>query len=85
MVDGQADADPARDLAEIERRLEAGEWILVSELARLFGVHHTTAHRWVAKKKLIRSRPTSPAGGTTPLLCHPDDVKALLKKHRGED
>ncbi len=85
MVDGQADADPADALAEIERRLEADEWILVSELATLFGVHHTTAHRWVAKKKLVRSRPSGPAGGTTPLLCHPDDGKTLLRKHRGED
>ncbi len=84
MADDQVDGDLARQRAEIESRLDRGDWVTVSDVATLFGVHHATAHRWVAKKKLIRSKSSSPAGGTAPLLCHPEDVKALLAKMRGE-
>ena len=70
--------------ADVERRLNAGEWLGISPLAVLFGVDRSTFHRWVTKHELVRSRPSSPAGGTAPLLCNPDDVKALLARHRGQ-
>lgn len=74
----------AEELKAIEERLNAGEWLRIAPLAALFGVDHSTFHRWVTKHHLVRSRPTSPAGGTSPLLCHPADVKALLARHRNE-
>lgn len=93
MVDRQADADgagkPADELAaaraELERRLAAGEWLTVPEVATLFGVHRNTAHRWATVYKKIRTRPSSAAGGTAALLCNPEDVQGLLRKLRGEE
>lgn len=93
MVDGQADADRAGELAEkraaaraeLERRLAAGEWLTIPEVATLFGVHRNTAHRWATVHKKIRVRPSSPAGGTAALLCNPADVQTLLRKTRGEE
>ncbi len=79
--DGQADAaDPAQRRADLERRLDAGEWLTVPEVADLFGVHRNTPHRWG-----LRTRLSSPKGGTSARLCHPDDVRALLRKVRGEE
>ncbi len=87
MVDDQADAELARDRAEIERRLgcDPGYWPTTVEVATLFGVHRATAHRWTKVRKgerLLRSKPSSPAGGTAPLLCNPEDVKKLLARWR---
>jgi len=77
---GSGDLDARR--AELERRVEAGEWLRITELAELFGKHRATVHRWVTKYALIGHRPSSPAGGRSALECDPADVTVQLDKLR---
>ncbi len=85
MVDDRADAEFARQREDLERRLAAGEWLGIPQVATLFGVHRRTVHRWarVHVPPLIRTKPSSPAGGTAALLCHPEDVKTLRERLQG--
>jgi len=82
VVDSTDADDLARRRAELERRVDAGEWLRISELAELFGKHRGTVHRWVTKYGLIAHRPSSPAGGRAALECDPVDVRAQLAKLR---
>ncbi len=85
-----ADDTPERRRAAIKARLDAGEWLRVVDVAALFGVDVATVHRWrrdqgrtgTPREVLLRTRPTSPAGGRTPVECDPEDVRALLAKLR---
>jgi hypothetical protein len=68
--------------ADVERRLNAGEWLGIAPLAVLFGVHRSTFNRWV-NEHLVDTRPTSPLGGTAARECNPEQVKTLLTWWRG--
>lgn len=79
-----ADQPSAED---VERRLRAGEWLKVTEVAVLFDVDRGTVHRWVRRYKLIDSRPSSPVEpdrgwSRAALELNPRDVLALLAKKR---
>lgn len=60
------------DPADVERRLRAGEWVSIPELAAVFRRDRTTVYRWVVKKDLIKHR-MSPGGGEVEV----DPVDAL--------
>lgn len=72
------------DVADLERRLAAGEWLPTGAVAVLLGQGRTTIHEWVEKDR-IRYRRT--LGGQR--RCHPDDVRRLIAEsqqiHGGPD
>ncbi len=67
------------DLDALERRLNAGEWLLMGEVAALLGVGRTTVHRML-NAGAIRYR-TRPGSGSY-RECHPDDVRQQLAARR---
>ncbi|MFI1194109.1 hypothetical protein ACH4T9_12740 [Micromonospora sp. NPDC020750] len=67
------------DPADVERRLRAGEWVSTTALAAVFDRDRTTVYRWVAKRKLIKSR-MSPGGGE--LEVDPADALRVLEDWR---
>lgn len=69
------------DIAELERRLTAGEWLRSGEVAALLGVGRTTMHRMLTGGAVgYRIRPG--AGGHRE--CNPDDVRQQLAERRRE-
>lgn len=72
------------DVADIERRLNAGEWLRPGEVASLLGVARSTVDAYLREPErggqgLIRYRRR---GGGIQRLCHPDDVRKLLGEAR---
>lgn len=71
------------DPAEIERRLDAGEWLGPSAVAKLLGVSRTTVHRLFEDEKLAYR--TTPGGQRR---ADPADVRRMLEQtrtvHRGK-
>jgi predicted site-specific integrase-resolvase len=65
------------DVAELERRVRAGEWLGPGAIADLLSVDRKTVHNWVTtgriayKRKGLRNRELSPA-----------DVLAILEEQR---
>jgi excisionase family DNA binding protein len=65
------------DVAELERRVRAGEWLGPGAIADLLGVDRKTVHNWVRagriafKRKGLRNRELSPT-----------DVLAILEEQR---
>ncbi len=81
-----ADADPrpAPTVAEIEARLDAGEWLGLDDLAILFGKDKSTIARWVRDYRRMSFR-RAPAGGRrAKIYCNPVHVRALLDEWRRE-
>jgi DNA-binding transcriptional MerR regulator len=67
------------DTADIERRLAAGEWLLIGEVAALLGIGRSTVHRLLGTRTIRhRIRP----GTGSYRECHPDDVRQQLKARR---
>lgn len=67
------------DIADLERRLNEGEWLLIGEMAALLGIGRATAHRLlVARTIRYRIRP----GSGSYRECHPDDVRQQLADRR---
>ncbi len=67
------------DTADLERRLDAGEWLLIGEVAALLGIGRATVHRMlVARTIRYRTRP----GSGSYRECHPDDVRQRLAARR---
>lgn len=64
---------------EIERRLDAGEWLRPGDAGVLFGRNRFTVAYWL-RKGLIRYRRT-PGGQRE---CNPVDVRRLLDEYRTE-
>lgn len=65
---------------ELERRLDAREWLLVGEVATLLDVDRTTIHRMLtAAPPRFRYRVRT-GGGYREL--HPDDVQRELQNRR---
>lgn len=67
------------DAAEIERRLNAGEWLTPGEVGVLFGRDRTTIHRWL-QQGWARTRKSF--GGHR--VTNPDDVQLRLTEWREE-
>ena len=73
--------------AQLEQRLQAGEWLRSGQVAKLFGMSRWTILYWLkngvpldGERFYIRFR-ESPGGWR---LCHPDDVQRVLTAHRRE-
>lgn len=68
-----------QDRAELERRLNAGEWLQTGEVAVLLELGQKTIDRRIAAGQIK----TRPKAGSTWRLCDPEDVKLLLADMRG--
>jgi excisionase family DNA binding protein len=69
------------DLDALERRLNAGEWLLMGEVAALLGISRATVHRMLTAGVLgHRIRP----GAGKRRECKPADVRAQLAERRRE-
>lgn len=68
------------DLAEIERRLDAGEWLRPGQVAALFHTSRTSIHRWMSAGR-IRYRRRGPRRDR---VLNPDDVRRELAEYRRE-
>lgn len=68
--------------AQIEARLDAGEWLLPGEVAALLGVDRSTVIRayLLSDPPLIRYRRRPGRGGYRE--CHPADVRTVLVERR---
>jgi excisionase family DNA binding protein len=67
------------DVADIERRLDAGEWLRPGEVAALLGIGRTTVHRMLGAGTIgHRVRP----GTGEQRECAPADVRRLLDERR---
>lgn len=66
------------DLATIEQRLDAGDWLLPGEVATLLGVGRTTMHRMLNDGTIAYRL----QGGGTWRRCDPDDVRRVLAESR---
>jgi DNA-binding transcriptional MerR regulator len=69
---------------DIEKRLDAGERLSVTEVTALLKPHRrtlnrTTVHRWIKAGK-IRVVGRTPGGQRT---CDPEDVRRILDEMRG--
>lgn len=67
------------DLDALERRLTAGEWLLMGEVAALLGIGRSTMHR-LLRSEAIRYRVRPGTGSYRE--CHPDDVRQQLRARR---
>ncbi len=67
------------DLSALEARLNAGEWLLMGEVAALLGIGRTTVHRML-NAGTIRYR-TRPGSGSYREV-HPEDVRKQLAARR---
>lgn len=77
-------ADAARTAAEIENRLNQGEWLGLDELATLFGVDKSTVARWVRVGRRIGYRRAPFGGKHAKVYCNPEHVRAVLDEWRVE-
>lgn len=67
------------DTADLERRLDAGEWLLIGEVAAVLGIGRATVHRMLTAGAIrYRTRP----GAGSYRECHPHDVHAQLTARR---
>lgn len=67
------------DLADIERRLDAGEGLLIGEAAALLHVGRSTIDRLI-RRGTIRYQVRAGPGAYRE--CHPEDVRRLLDEYR---
>lgn len=71
----------AKTREEIERRLDAGDWLLVGEVAILFGVSRSTVHRMVSgEPPMVDHRIRAGRGGYREL--NPVQVREQLSELR---
>lgn len=68
----------ADDLADLERRLDAGEWLRPGQVATLLDISRGTVHNKLTSGE-IRSRRK---GGGIQRICNPADVRRLLDESR---
>jgi transposase len=68
------------DPAELERRLDAGEWLSTGEVAALLDVSRGSVHNWIASGQIG----WKPKGGGVQRLCNPADVRQRLQRARAE-
>jgi hypothetical protein len=67
------------DLADIERRLNAGQWLLMGEVAALLGIGRSSIHRMLTAGTIgYRLRP----GTGEYRECDPADVRRLLAERQ---
>ncbi len=76
---GRATPATPEQIADLERRLAADEWLGASDLAKLFGRDETTIQRWAARGWL---KHTKEPGQTGKFLFDPADVRTLLASRR---
>lgn len=69
------------DVADVERRLDAGEWLSPGQVAALLGVARNTVHA-LLKAGTIRHRVKPGVGAYRE--CNPEDVRKLLDARREE-
>jgi hypothetical protein len=75
-----ADRMREHDLAELQRRLDAGEWLRPGEVAALLETTRASIDRWIRAGRLgYRSR--GPGGHR---VINPDDVRKELDAYRQE-
>ena len=67
-------------LAEIERKLDAGEWLRPGEVALLFDTTRTSIDRWIRAGRIAYRR-RGPAGYR---VLNPEDVRRELDEYRRE-
>ncbi len=69
------------DPADLERRLEAGEWLTPGQVAAVLQIGRTTVHAMLRAKTIgHRKKP----GLGQYRICNPADVKRLLAESRAE-
>lgn len=69
------------DIAELERRLNAGDWLLIGEAAAVLGISRATVDRLLTAGTIgHRIRP----GAGSYRECNPTDVRRLLDERRRE-
>jgi hypothetical protein len=79
-----------QDQADIEQRMEKGEWLRIGDLMTLFGqpekpASRSSVDRWIrngatfGKKRLVIRYKLEPSGDR---ICHPDDIAAVLAESR---
>lgn len=68
----------SNDVADIERRLNADEWLRPGDVALLLGVARSTVHEYLKAGRIRYRR----KGGGVQRECHPDDVRRLLAEAR---
>ncbi len=73
------------DIADLQRRLDAGDWLLIGEVGALLGISRATVDRMLVAGSIgHRIRPGS--GGWRE--CNPADVRQHLtdrrREHRGQ-
>lgn len=71
---------PDEDLAEIERKLDAGEWLRPGQVAALFDTSRMSIHRWMDAGR-IRYRRRGPRQDR---VLNPEDVRRELDEYRRE-
>lgn len=71
---------PDHDLADLERRLSAGEWLRPGEVAALLDTSRASIDRWIRAGR-IGFRRRGPGGHR---LLNPEDVRKELHEYRRE-
>jgi hypothetical protein len=71
---------PEPDRAGLERRLDAGKWLRLSEVAHLLDASRASVDRWVRDGR-FRYRRRGPRGDR---FLHPEDVRRELDEYRRE-
>lgn len=67
------------DIADLERRLRAGEWLLIGEVAAVIGISRASVDRMLTAGTIgHRVRP----GSGRYRECDPDDVRHQLDERR---
>lgn len=71
-------------VAQLEQRLKDGEWLAPGLAAEVLEVSRTTIHAWLAAGQTPGPEPLPLRHRRvgTHRRCHPEDVLAILAKHR---
>lgn len=77
--DGSQHRMPEANLAEIERKLDAGEWLGPGQVAALFNTSRTSVDRWLRSGRITYRR-----GPTGRRELNPADVRRELDEYRQE-
>ena len=83
MGDDQSGGRPQGEIADLERRVRAGEWLKTGKVAILLGMGRTKVHTLVTSG-VIGHRKVPGAPKKPQRECNPADVLRLLEERRRE-